>query len=66
MLLKKIKIVHVLYIYSFDQLKSHNESDIKISFLIENIKILDDALDKLNVGLSIIKTNGFESDPRRF
>ena len=57
------QIVHVLFIYSFDQLKSHNESDIKISFLIENIKILDDALDKLNVGLSIIKTNGFESDP---
>ena len=55
--------VHALYIYSLDQLKSHNESDIKISFLIENIKILDDELDKLNVGLSIIKTNGFESDP---
>ena len=55
--------VHALYIYSLDQLKSHNESDIKISFLIENIKILDDELDKLNVGLSIIKTNGFKSDP---
>ena len=55
--------VHALYIYSLDQLKSHNESDIKISFLIENIKILDDELDKLNVGLSIIKTNGFEFDP---
>ena len=55
--------VHALYIYSLDQLKSHNESDIKISFLIENIKILDDELDKLNVGLSIIETNGFESDP---
>ena len=55
--------VHALYIYSLDQLKSHNESDIKISFLIENIKILDNELDKLNVGLSIIKTNGFESDP---
>ena len=55
--------VHALYIYSLDQLKSHNESDIKISFLIENIKILDDELDKLNVGFSIIKTNGFESDP---
>ena len=55
--------VHALYIYSLDQLKSHNESDIKISFLIENIKLLDAELDKLNVGLSIIKTNGFESDP---
>ena len=55
--------VHALYIYSLDQLKSHNESDIKISFLIENIKLLDVELDKLNVGLSIIKTNGFESDP---
>ena len=55
--------VHALYIYSLDQLKSHNESDIKINFLIENIKLLDAELNKLNVGLSIIKTNGFESDP---
>ena len=55
--------VHALYIYSLDQLRSHNESDIKICFLVENIKILDDELDKLNVGLSIIKTKGFESDP---
>ena len=63
MLLKKTKKFMLYIFFSLDQLKSHNESDIKISFLIENIKLLDAELNKLNVGLSIIKTNGFKSDP---
>ena len=29
---KENQEVHALYIYSLDQLKTHNESDIKISF----------------------------------
>ena len=55
--------VHIVYLYSKKQLKLHNESDIKISFLIENIKDLGSSLDELNVGLTIIESNGFSSDP---
>ena len=56
------EFVHVLYLYSKKQLKSHNESDIKISFLIENLKDFGNSLDLLNVGLTIIETDGFSSD----
>ena len=56
--------VHALYLYSKKQLKLHNESDIKISFLIENLKELENSLDELNVGLSIIETDGFSNDPQ--
>ena len=55
--------VHVLYLYSKKQLKLHNESDIKISFLIENLKNLENSLDQLNAGITIIETDGFSSDP---
>ena len=57
------KLVHVLYLFSKKQLKLHNESDIKISFLIENLKKLGNSLDQLNVGLTIIETDGYSSDP---
>ena len=53
------EFVHVLYLYSKKQLKLHNESDIKISFLIENLKDFGNSLDLLNVGLTIIETDGF-------
>ena len=55
--------IHILYLYSIKQLKLHNESDIKVSFLIANLKDLANSLDQLNVGLSIIKTNGFSNEP---
>ena len=58
------EFVHVLYLYSKKQLKLHNESDIKISFLIENLKDLGNSLDSLNVGLTIIETDGFLNDPK--
>ena len=57
--------VHALYIYSKKQLKLHNESDIKISFLIQNLQDLANSLEGLNVGLSIIETNGFSDDPKQ-
>ena len=57
------KSVHVLYLYSKKQLQLHNESDIKISFLIENLKDLENSLDQLNTGLTVIETDGFSSDP---
>ena len=39
------EFVHALYLYSKKQLKLHNESDIKISFLIENLKDFGNSLD---------------------
>ena len=48
------KSVHVLYLYSKRQLKLHNESNIKISFLIENLKDLENSLDKYQ---NLIKLN---------
>ena len=57
------EFVHVLYLYSKKQLKLHNESDIKISFLIENLRDFGNSLDLLNVGLTIIETDGFFNDP---
>jgi len=58
------ELVHVIYLFSKKQLKLHNESDIKISFLIENLRDIASSLDELNVGLSIIETDGFSSDPQ--
>ena len=43
------ELIHVLYFYSKKQLKLHNESDLKISFLIENLRDLAISLDELNV-----------------
>ena len=40
--------VHGIYIYSGNQLKSHNEANCKIEFIIENLKSLEQSLKKLN------------------
>ena len=60
---KECDQVHALYIYSYNQLKNHNESDIKISLLIKSLKLLSRDLDDLNVGLTVIKTESFQEDP---
>ena len=45
--------VYGLYIYSPDQLKLHNEANCKIQFMIENLKSLEESLNKLNIPLII-------------
>ena len=55
--------LHAIFLYSYDQLKKHNEANVKIDFLIKNLQCLDVNLQKLNIPLTIIKSEGFEQDP---
>ena len=56
--------VHAIFLYSKDQLEKHNEANVKIDFLIENLKSLSDSLEKLNIPLSIIESSGFDENPQ--
>ena len=55
--------VAVLYLYSANQLRLHNESNIKIDFIIRNLKIIGKKLSELNSSLIIHNSNGFNHDP---
>ncbi|MDA7702502.1 DNA photolyase family protein [Gammaproteobacteria bacterium] len=55
--------LHAIFLYSYDQLKKHNEANVKIDFLIKNLQCLDVNLQKLNIPLTIINSEGFEQDP---
>ena len=46
--------VHAIYLYSPKQLNTHNESNVKIDFLIQNLTILTNNLNKFNIPLLII------------
>jgi deoxyribodipyrimidine photo-lyase len=54
--------VHAIFLYSKDQLKKHNEANVKLDFLIENLKCLSSLLKKINIPLSIIESKGFDED----
>ena len=56
--------VQGFYIYSKEQLESHNEANCKIEFMIESLKSLENSLKKLNIPLTIIKSDGFSKDPK--
>ena len=55
--------VHAIFLYSKGQLDKHNEANVKLDFLLENLKCLSNKLKKLNVPLSIIESSGFHEDP---
>ena len=59
----KSEEVHGLYIYSENQLKSHNQANCKIEFMIENLKSLENSLKKLNIPLTIVRSDEFSKDP---
>ena len=52
-----------IYLFSKNQFRAHNDSNTKINFITENLKILGKELDKLNVPLVIKNSNGFNDDP---
>ena len=52
-----------IFLYSNDQLEKHNEANVKIDFLIKNLQCLNVSLQKLNIPLTIINSEGFEQDP---
>ena len=55
--------LHAIFLYSYDQLEKHNEANVKIDFLIKNLQCLNVSLQKLNIPLTIINSEGFEQDP---
>jgi len=55
--------LHAIFLYSYDQLEKHNEANVKIDFLIKNLQCLNISLQKLNIPLTIINSEGFEQDP---
>ena len=59
---KNSKKVHAIFIFSNEQLKKHNEANVKIDFTIKNLFLLEKKLDELNVPLTIIESDGFKND----
>ena len=51
--------VHCIYIFSNQQLKIHNVANCKIEFVIKNLKSLGDDLKKINIPLTIIRSDIF-------
>jgi deoxyribodipyrimidine photo-lyase len=61
---KSSEEVQVVYIFSKNQLTSHNESSVKIDFIVKNLFVLEKSLSKLNIPLTIIQSDGFHEDPK--
>ena len=59
---EQAKNVHAVFIFSNNQLKKHNEANVKIDFLKSNLFLLEEKLNKLNVPLTIINSSGFNND----
>ena len=55
--------VHAIYLYSPKQLNTHNESNVKIDFLIQNLTVLANNLNKFNIPLTVLESDGFVNDP---
>ena len=53
-----------IYIFSELQWKTHNESNVKLEFLLENLTFLEKSLSKLNIPLITINTDSFDSLPK--
>ncbi len=54
--------VHCIYIYSPEQINIHNEANCKIDFIISNLKELADSLKKVNIPLTILRSDGFSDN----
>jgi len=59
---EQAKNVHAVFIFSNNQLKKHNEANVKKDFLKSNLFLLEEKLNKLNVPLTIINSGGFDND----
>jgi deoxyribodipyrimidine photo-lyase len=53
--------VMAVYFYSSEQWKNHHESNVKLDFLIQNLKSFSKDLSKLNVPLMIVNSANFNS-----
>ena len=54
--------IHAVFIYSKAQLEKHNESNVKIDFLIRNLNSLEQSLATLNIPLILLNSEGFEDN----
>ena len=54
--------IHAVFIYSKAQMESHNESNVKIDFLIRNLNSLEQSLASLNIPLILLNSKGFEDN----
>ena len=59
------KEVHGVYIFSKNQLELHNEANSKIEFIIENLKSLEQSLNKINIPLTVFSSDGFNEDHKK-
>ncbi len=57
--------IYCIYIFSKEQAKVHNEANCKIEFVISNLKNLASSLEKINIPLIIIDSEGFRDDPSK-
>ena len=57
--------VSCIYIFSKEQIKLHNEANCKIEFIISNLKNLSISLNKINIPLTIIDSDGFNDNPSK-
>ena len=56
--------VQAVYIFSKNQLASHNEANVKIDFIVKNLFLLEKSLSELNIPLTILQSDGFKEDPK--
>ena len=61
--LKKSEEVLAIYIFSHSQWEAHNESNIKHEFLINNLIMLKESLEKLGIPLIAINTKSYKTLP---
>ena len=60
----KHEVVQAVYIFSKNQLTSHNEANVKIDFIVKNLFLLEKSLSELNIPLTILQSDGFNEDPK--
>ena len=56
--------VQAVYIFSKNQLASHNEANVKIDFIVKNLFLLEKSLRELNIPPYYFQSDGFEEDPK--
>ena len=57
--------VHCIYMYSPEQMNIHNVANCKIEFIISNLKDLADSLKKINIPLTIFRSDGFSDNANK-
>ena len=60
---KEAESIEAIFSYSENQLNNHNEANVKVDFLIQNLFSLEKTLSSYNVPLTIIESSGFNEDP---